>query len=810
MARYIPVGLALFILASCGGGGDSSGPAKFPIGGTVSGLASGESLTLSDNGTDSLSVTGSGAFSFHTQLASGTTYSVAVSAQPSKQLCSVTGSSGTVGSQGITSVAVSCVGPFAVGGTVSGLNSGVQLVLTNNGSDSNTIAANGAFTFATALAPASNYAVAIAQEPSGEQCFVANATGVASANSATSVAVTCGVPTLSVLAGALGGPGNIDGQGPAARFYYPQDVALDTAGNLYVADDYNKTVRRISASGAVTTIAGTPGRTGTADGTGAAAQFNNPVSLTVDQTGLIYLVDAGANTIRRITQAGIVTTLAGSPYTGGTTDGTGAAARFSIPNGIRLTPPGTLYLADSGRIRNITPAGVVSTIYSGGAQLAYPAVDAGGNLFATDLGLKAAVTINVATGVETVLGNGFQNPVGLSIAPGGTSAAGTLYVSDEFACTVSAISPGGAVSILAGTSGQCSSGDGTGASARFYLPVGMSVDGSGTLFLADPGNESIRKITAAGVVTTVAGAAPQPGHVNATGAAARFNGPSGLTADASGTLYVGDAGNASIREVSPTGVVTDVFPTLTSLSLGETLTRDSAGNFYVAVPNAILKVNPSGAVTTLAGGLGAPPGSADGTGAAAQFHWPTGIAVDGSGNLYVTDMLNYTIRKVTPAGVVTTLAGQAGQGGLVDGSGSAAKFTLPGVVIIDSSGTLYVTDGNAIRTISRQAVVATLAGSATAGDADGIGTAAQFSSPFGLAFGAEGSLYVSDTSNHTIRKITSPGVVTTIAGAPGKTGVAPGALPASLNTPLELAYVGTTLYVVDGAENSLLSITYAP
>jgi len=809
MARYIPVALALFILASCGGGGDSSGPAKFPIGGTVSGLASGESLTLSDNGTDSLSVTGSGAFSFHTQLASGTTYSVAVSVQPSKQLCSVTGSSGTVGSQGITSVAVSCVGPFAVGGTVSGLNSGVQLVLTNNGSDSNTIAANGAFTFATALGPASNYAVAIAQEPSGEQCFVANATGVASANSATSVAVTCGVPTLNVLAGALGGPGNIDGQGPAARFYYPQDVALDTAGNLYVADDYNKTVRRISASGAVTTIAGTPGQTGTADGTGAAAEFNNPVSLAVDKTGIIYLVDAGANTIRRITQSGVVTTLAGSPYTNGTTDGTGAAVRFSSPGGIRLTPSGTLYLADNNRIRNITPAGLVSTIYTG-AMLGRLAIDAGGNLFATDTSLKAAVTINLATGAETVLANGFQAPGGLDIGPAGTGAAGTLYVTDAFACTVSAIAPGGAVSTLAGTSGQCSAGDGTGASARFYLPAGMSIDGSGTLFLADPGNESIRKITAAGVVTTVAGVAPQLGHVNATGAAARFNGPSGLTADASGTLYVGDAGNASIREVSPTGVVTDVFPTLTSLSLGETLTRDSAGNFYVAVPNAILKANPSGAVTTLAGGLGAPPGSADGTGAAAQFHWPTGIAVDGSGNLYVTDMLNYTIRKVTPAGVVTTLAGQAGQGGLVDGSGSVAKFTLPGVVIIDSSGTLYVTDGNAIRTISRQAVVATLAGSATAGDADGIGTAARFSSPFGLAFGAEGSLYVSDTSNHTIRKITSPGVVTTIAGAPGKAGVAPGALPASLNTPLELAYVGTTLYVVDGAENSLLSITYAP
>ena len=221
MLRNIAVALALSVLASCGGSG-SSGPTIFLIGGTVSGLASGESLTLSDNGTDSLTITSSGAFTFHTQLANSTTYSVTVSAQPSKQLCSITGSTGTVASQAVTSVAVTCVGPFSVGGTVGGLSSGLQLVLTDNGSDSNTIVANGAFTFATALAPGSNYTIAITQQPSGEQCFLANAAGATSANSATSVEVTCGVPTLSVFAGALGGSGNIDGQGSAARFSTPR------------------------------------------------------------------------------------------------------------------------------------------------------------------------------------------------------------------------------------------------------------------------------------------------------------------------------------------------------------------------------------------------------------------------------------------------------------------------------------------------------------------------------------------------------------------------------------------------------------
>ena len=389
---------------------------------------------------------------------------------------------------------------FQIGGTVSGLTSGASLTLSDNGTDSLTVNTNGMFTFPSALKPGASYTIAIAQQPSGEQCFLANAAGVVSASNVTNVDITCGVPMLTVLAGGLGGPGNIDGEGSAARFYYPQDVAMDNAGNFYVADDYNRTVRQISASGAVTTLAGTPGQYGTADGTGAAAQFANPVSLTVDQTGIIYLVDADVNTIRRITQNGVVTTLAGTPNTGGTADGTGASARFSNPIGIRVTPSGALYLADNNRIRSITPTGTVSTIYTGQTQLAFPAIDAGGNIFATDLNLKAAVTINASTGAQTVLANGFQNPVGLGIAPAGTTAAGTLYITDEFACTVSALAPGGALSILAGASGQCSAGDGTGAAARFYLPTGMSVDHSGTLFVADPGNESIRKITSGGVV----------------------------------------------------------------------------------------------------------------------------------------------------------------------------------------------------------------------------------------------------------------------------------------------------------------------
>jgi sugar lactone lactonase YvrE len=516
------------------------------------------------------------------------------------------------------------------------------------------------------------------------------------------------------------------------------------------------------------------------------------------------------NTIRRITPAGVVTTLAGTPNTGGTTDGTGAIARFSNPNGIRVTPSGAIYLADNNRIRSITPTGDVSTIYTGATLLAYVAVDSSGAVFATDLGYKAAVKIDLAAGTQTALASGFQNPVGICVAPIGTLAAGTLYVGDEFGYTVSAVSSSGVLTVLAGTGGQYGGVDGTGAAARFYSPTGMTIDGMGTIFLADPGNNDLRKITSAGVVTTFAGAPALTGDVDDTGAAARFSAPAGLATDTNGDLYVGDVGNAAIRKVTPAGVVAHALPAGVKIGLPQTLTIDTAGNFYVSSRSAIARVSPSGTITTIAGDPNGQSGYMDGTGPAARFNSPAGIALDAAGNLYVADAGNFVIRKVTPGGAVTTLAGQPGVAGQSDGIGSAAQFTLPGVIAIDDAGNLYLTDGHALRTINPDATVTTLAGSQTSGNADGTGAAAKFNSPYGLALRVGGSLYVSDTFNHEIRKVTVAGVVTTIAGAPGRTGVAPGVLPASLNLPLGIVYFGTTLYIVDSAENSLLAITYAP
>ena len=322
---------------------------------------------------------------------------------------------------------------------------------------------------------------------------------------------------------------------------------------------------------------------------------------------------------------------------------------------------------------------------------------------------------------------------------------------------------------LAGTVGAAGSADGTGLAARFRHPFGVTVDGSGTVYVADFGNHTIRKVTPAGVVTTVVGSAGAPGSVDGTGSDARFRLPAAVALDGSGNLYVADTYNYTIRKVTPAGVVTtlagsagargsvDGTGSAARFDLPAGLALDGSGNLYVSDRNnhTIRKVTPAGVVTTLAGTAGA-PGSADGTGPAARFDKPQGLALDGSGNLYVADRNNHTIRKVTLAGVVTTLAGTAGSAGSADATGSAARFDLPFGLTVDSAGIVYVADWNnhTIRRVTPGGVVTTVAGTAgSSGCADGTGADVRFNLPRGVAVDGSGRLYVADTDNHTIRNL---------------------------------------------------------
>lgn len=289
------------------------------------------------------------------------------------------------------------------------------------------------------------------------------------------------------------------------------------------------------------------------------------------------------------------------------------------------------------------------------------------------------------------------------------------------------------INTFAGLAGSAGSANGTTA-ARFNQPHDLTVDATGNVYVVEMGNDVVRKITPSGNVSTLAGLAGNPGLVDGSGSAARFNNPWGVCLDTNGNLFVADAFNHSIRRITPGGVV-----------------------------------------TTFAGTLGV-SGSADGTGAAARFNWPRDIVIDPSGNLFVADFSNHTIRMITPAGVVTTIAGRAGFAGNMDGTGTSALFNNPSTLALDPMGNLFVAEelNHTIRKMTRVGtnwIVSLFAGQpALAGLKDGIGTAAHFNSPSGLAADALGNLYVAEPNSCVLRKITPDGVVTTLAGLAGVPG----------------------------------------
>ncbi len=303
------------------------------------------------------------------------------------------------------------------------------------------------------------------------------------------------------------------------------------------------------------------------------------------------------------------------------------------------------------------------------------------------------------------------------------------------------------ISTLAG-SGTLGFTDGSGSAASFHFPFGLAVDAAGNIYVADDGNQAIRKITPTGVVSTFAGGTY--GFTNGTGTAATFYGPTGVAVDGSGNLFVADQGN-----------------------------------------NVVRKITPAGAVTTFATG-----------GNGSNFYHPEGLTIDGSGNLYVTDYDNNLIRKITPNGVATTFAGKYGTNISIDGIGTAASFNQPQGVAVDAVGNLYVTDGNGlIRKITPGAVVTTFAGGGMGTATDGQGTAASFGNDNGITVDASGNIYVADRDNNMIRKITPGGLVSTVVGKGNTAG--------SINFPTGIVLDGTgNIYVSDEIKGNITKIAF--
>ncbi|MCA1963279.1 MAG: hypothetical protein LDL31_04980, partial [Prosthecobacter sp.] len=320
-----------------------------------------------------------------------------------------------------------------------------------------------------------------------------------------------------------------------SSFNTPSAAAVDADGNVYVVDTPNHTIRRISPSGMVSTFAGRPGVSGGDNGAGLSATFNAPEGIAADGVGNLYVADTGNHVIRRINRDGIVTTLAGQIGTLGTNNGTGPNARFRNPRGVTVNNAGTLlYVADSGNhtLRRIT-------------MTTTPAAPGTAETVTANVSLWAGTAGSTGSVDGTGSAARFNNPTALSI-----DNAGFLYVADTGNHLLRRVNAGGTVSLLAGTAGTAGSQNGTGAAATFNAPRGIVVDPAGTVaYVCDSGSHTLRRVTSAGVVTTLAGLAGVAGFVNGTGAGANFNTPRGI-ALRSGTLYVADALNHVVRTVA--------------------------------------------------------------------------------------------------------------------------------------------------------------------------------------------------------------------------------------------------------------------
>lgn len=321
--------------------------------------------------------------------------------------------------------------------------------------------------------------------------------------------------TFTTLAGSPGQNGSADGTRSAALFNYPTGVAIDSTGNLYVVENNYAGFRRVTSEGVVTTV---------------PVGLNSPFGVAVDADTTVYVANSFDHTIVKVTAAGVRTELAGAPYNDGSADGTGGSAQFRYPYGVAVDRLGTVYVADTGNntIRKVTPAGVVTTL-AGLAQL-----DGGGN----PIGGSADGTGSAAR---------FNAPYSVAV-----DGPGNLYVADTANHTIRKITATGVVSTFAGLAGTSGSADGTGPEARFSSPNGVAVDSAGSVYVADTGNNTIRKVTSAGVVTTLAGSPLVVGNSDGTGMDAQFNGPSGVALDELGSLYVIDSSNHTIRKGSPT------------------------------------------------------------------------------------------------------------------------------------------------------------------------------------------------------------------------------------------------------------------
>jgi len=604
----------------------------------------------------------------------------------------------------------------------------------------------------------------------------------------------------------------------------PVGLAVDNESNLLIADDSMQLLMRLSPGGVLTVVAGNGASGFSGDGGSASsAMLNRPSGVAVDRAGNIYVADTDNFRIRVVAPNGTIRTMAGGGQSAATEGGPATSASLGFAQRVAVDTAGNLFILEwgSGNIRKVSPDGTLSLVVSGLSDAAGLAVDTAGNLYFAEfsnnrvrkLAPDGTVTTVAGTGGMGYSGDGGPATGARLWSPNDVAidAGGNLYIADTGNGRVRRVTPGGIISTVAGGGPPGTTGDGGPATnASLDNPISVGVDTAGNFYIGF--TSRIRKVSAAGIITTVAsgGDTSYVGDGGPAISTARLSSPGGLAFDSSGNLYIAD--NRRIRRVTPDGIITTVAGNGRSDSAGDGgpatsaslaspfgICVDAAGNLYIADSTTVRKVASNGIISTVAGGGHSAP-TEGGLATKAYFGFTFSVVLGAAGQLYFID--SNRVWKLNPAGTVSSVAGTETAGTSGDGGpASSAQLNEPRALAMDSGGNLYIAEGlgRRVRMVSPSGTITTVAGNGTRGDSGdgGSATSAQFMSPVALALDTSGNLYIADDVAGRVRKVTQSGIISTVAG-----GRNAGATDGGLATYI---YINPTGLAVDATGNLYIS-----